>query len=127
MTGPVQGHAQLFNGHIMMGAYFVASTRHHVRVGHNTTIVLEGDTREQADEFYKALTLDGSEQQDMVHMLWDAYWGLSRGFRHSMNDLTDPRSPLHATKRLTPRRGPLRALDAAERVGGAGTRRSSPP
>jgi PhnB protein len=66
----------ILNGHIIMGTDFIASAGHQIRVGNNTTIVLETDTREQADEFYNALSLAGSEKQDMADMFWGAYWGV---------------------------------------------------
>ena len=66
----------ILNGHIIMGTDLVASAGHHLRIGNNTTIVLETDTREQADEFYDALSEGGTEKQDMADMFWGAYWGV---------------------------------------------------
>ncbi len=68
----------ILNGHIIMGTDFLASAGHQIRVGNNTTIVLETDSREQADEFYGALSAGGSttERQDMADMFWGAYWGV---------------------------------------------------
>lgn len=66
----------ILNDHIIMGTDFVASAGHQIRVGNNTTIVLETDTREQADVLYNALSLGGSEKQDMSDMPWGAYWGV---------------------------------------------------
>ena len=72
----MNGALAILNGHIIMGTDFIASAGHQVSVGNNTTIVLETDTREQADEFYNALSLAGSEKQDMADMFWGAYWGV---------------------------------------------------
>jgi len=66
----------ILNGHIIMGTDMLASMRHKLRVGNNTTIVLETDSREQADELYDALSAGGSENQDMSDMPWGAYWGV---------------------------------------------------
>jgi PhnB protein len=54
----------------------LASMGHAVRIGNNTTIVLETDSREQADEFYDALSQNGSDTQAMADMFWGAYWGV---------------------------------------------------
>lgn len=66
----------ILNGHIIMGTDMLASMGHQLRVGNNTTIVLETDSREQADELYDALSAGGSENQDMGDMPWGAYWGV---------------------------------------------------
>jgi len=68
----------ILDGHIIMGTDFLESAGHQIRVGNNTTIVLETDTRDQADEFYLALSQGGSptEKQDMTDMFWGAYWGV---------------------------------------------------
>lgn len=66
----------ILNGHVLMGTDLVGSAGHQLRIGNNTTIVLETDTREQADEFYGALSEGGSETQDMADMFWGAYWGV---------------------------------------------------
>ena len=66
----------ILNGHVIMGTDILASAGHHLRIGNNTTIVLETDTREQADTFYDALSPGGSEGQAMADMPWGAYWGV---------------------------------------------------
>ncbi len=38
--------------------------------------MLEPDTREEADEFFDALSVGGSETQEMSDMFWGAYWGV---------------------------------------------------
>jgi PhnB protein len=59
-----------------MGTDVLASMGHELRIGNNTTIVLETDSRDQADEFYDALSMGGSETQDGSDMFWGAYWGV---------------------------------------------------
>jgi len=68
----------ILDGHVIMGTDMLASMGHQVRIGNNTTLVLETDSREQADEFYAALSAGGSqtEKQDMADMFWGAYWGV---------------------------------------------------
>ncbi len=66
----------IYEGHVIMGTDFLASAGHQIRVGNNTTIVLETDSREQADEFYNALSVGATEKQDMADMFWGSYWGV---------------------------------------------------
>jgi len=66
----------ILDGHVIMGTDMLASMGHELRIGNNTTIVLETDSRDQADEFYQALSAGGSETQDMSDMFWGAYWGV---------------------------------------------------
>ncbi len=66
----------ILNGHVIMGTDMLASMGHELRIGNNTTIVLEPDTREEADEFFDALSVGGSETQEMSDMFWGAYWGV---------------------------------------------------
>jgi PhnB protein len=66
----------ILNGHIIMGTDMLASMGHELRIGNNTTIVLETDTRGQADEYFNALSAGGSDTQEMSDMSWGAYWGV---------------------------------------------------
>jgi PhnB protein len=66
----------ILDGHVIMGTDMLDSMGHHVRIGNNTTIVLETDTREQADEFYAALSPESTENQAMSDMFWGSYWGV---------------------------------------------------
>ncbi len=86
MGVPVPEHEQslvmniqlpIFAGHMLMATDMLASMGHELRVGNNTTIVLETDTREQADHFFTELRRGGDEtqQQGMADMPWGAYWG----------------------------------------------------
>lgn len=65
-------------GHLLMGSDMLASLGHTIQVGNNTTIVLETESREQADAYYQALQAGGDEQQcqPMGDMPWGAYWGV---------------------------------------------------
>jgi PhnB protein len=80
-------------GHVIMGTDMLASMGHQLRIGNNTTIVLETDSREQADHFYGLLSAGGSESQDMGDMFWGSYWGvcLDRfGVRWMISHTPDP-------------------------------------
>jgi len=61
-------------GHVVMATDMVPSMGQEVRVGNNTTINLEPDTREEADRLYAALNDRGSESTGMQEMPW-GYWG----------------------------------------------------
>jgi len=67
----------IFAYHVIMGTDMLASMGHELRIGNNTTIVLETDTRDQADHFFTELRRGGDEQQQqgMANMPWGAYWG----------------------------------------------------
>lgn len=62
-------------GHVLMGTDMMESMGHQLRIGNNTTIMLEPDTREEADRLYAALSDSGSDVTGMVEMFWGAYWG----------------------------------------------------
>ena len=78
--GALHGSLPILNGHIIMGTDFVASAGQQIRVGNNTAIVLDTDSREQADEFFTALSEAGSptQKQEMAEMFWGACWGVCR-------------------------------------------------
>jgi PhnB protein len=63
-------------GHVLMGTDMLESMGHELKVGNNTTINLEPDTRAETDRFYAALSDGGSESTGMQQMPW-AYWGCS--------------------------------------------------
>ena len=66
----------ILNGHVIMGTDMLASMGNVARIGNNTTIVLETDSREQADDLFDALSARGSEIQEMGDMFWGACWGV---------------------------------------------------
>ena len=69
-------HAELpiLNGHVLMATDALESMGHQVRVGNNTTISLETDTREDADRLYLALSDGGGDATGMQEMFF-GYWG----------------------------------------------------
>lgn len=88
-------HAELpiLDGHLLMATDMLCSMGHETRVGNNTTLCLEPDSREEADRLYDALSAGGSEGSPMADMPPGAYWGvvLDRfGIRWMVNVPTAP-------------------------------------
>jgi PhnB protein len=71
-------HAELpiAGGHVLMATDMLKSMGQQTRVGNNTTLNLEVDSREEADRLYGALSEGGSEGSPMADMPWGAYWGV---------------------------------------------------
>jgi PhnB protein len=72
-------HAELpiLGGHLLMATDMLRSMGHETRVGNNTTLCLDVDSREDADRLYGALCEGGSEGSPMADMPWGAYWGVT--------------------------------------------------
>ena len=72
-------HAQLpiIAGHVLMATDMLRSMSQETRIGNNTTLCLEVDSREEADRLYDALSGGGSEGAPMADMPWGAYWGVT--------------------------------------------------
>ena len=72
-------HAELpiLGGHVLMATDMLRSMGHETRIGNNTTLCLDADSREEADRLYGALSEDGSEGSPMADMPWGAYWGVT--------------------------------------------------
>jgi PhnB protein len=62
-------------GHVIMATDMLESMGHELRVGNNTTINLEPDSREEADRLYAALSEGSSDGTGLNDMPWGAYWG----------------------------------------------------
>ena len=66
----------IYGGHLIMGSDMLASHGHQTRVGNNTTLVLDVDSREEADYFFAALSAGGDEtQQNAMTDMPFGYWG----------------------------------------------------
>jgi PhnB protein len=61
-------------GHALMATDIVPSMGQELRIGNNTTINVEPDTRDEADRLYAALSDGGSDSTAMQEMPW-GYWG----------------------------------------------------
>ncbi len=66
---------EILAGHVIMATDMIASMGHELRIGNNTTINLEPDSREETDRLYNALSEGGVDASGMSDMFWGAYWG----------------------------------------------------
>jgi PhnB protein len=64
----------IVGGTELMGCDMLESMGHKVVVGNNTTISLQLDSKEEADQYYAALSEGGSDQAPMREEFW-GYWG----------------------------------------------------
>ena len=71
-------HAELpiTGGYVLMATDMLRSMGQETRIGNNTTICIDVDSREEADRLYGALSEGGSEGLPMADMPWGAYWGV---------------------------------------------------
>lgn len=63
----------IITGHLLMATDMLASMGHQTRIGNNTTLCLDVDSRDEADHLYGALSEGGSEGPPMADMPWGAY------------------------------------------------------
>lgn len=72
-------HAELpiLAGHHLMATDMLSSLGQQTRVGNNTTICLDVDSRQEADHLFNALSAGGTEGSPMADMPWGAYWGVT--------------------------------------------------
>ena len=62
-------------GHVLMGTDMLASMGHELRIGNNSTLNLEPDTREEGERLYAALSEGGSDATGLEPMPWGSLWG----------------------------------------------------
>ncbi|MGH8981505.1 MAG: VOC family protein [Acidimicrobiales bacterium] len=60
---------------LLMATDMLRSLGHETRIGNNTTICLDVDSKEEGDRLYASLSDGGSEGSPMADMPWGAYWG----------------------------------------------------
>ena len=65
----------ILDGHVIMATDMLASMGQELRVGNNTTLNLEPDTRAEAERLYAALSEGASDATGLNHMPWGSYWG----------------------------------------------------
>ena len=62
-------------GHVLMGTDMLESMGHELRIGNNTTINLEPDTREETERLFAALSEGADDVGPLMDMPWGALWG----------------------------------------------------
>jgi PhnB protein len=65
----------ILGGHVLMATDMVESMGQVLRVGNNTTINLEPDSREETQRLYDALSEGASDCAPLADMFWGATWG----------------------------------------------------
>ena len=63
------------DGHVLMATDMLASQGQHVRVGNNTTVMVQLDERAEVDRIFAALA-SGEEEQAPSLMPWGQYWSV---------------------------------------------------
>ena len=58
-----------------MGTDMLESMGQVLKIGNNTTINLEPDTKEETERLFNALSQGGSDIAPLQEMFWGAYWG----------------------------------------------------
>ena len=66
----------ILGGTQIMGTDMLESMGHHVKIGNNTTINLEPDSREETDRLYSLLSEGSTQNMPMQDQFWGAYWGV---------------------------------------------------
>ena len=74
-NGVMHAELPILAGHVLMGTDMLESAGHQVRIGNNTTINLEPDTRAETERLFAALSQDSTELSPLADMPWGAYWG----------------------------------------------------
>ncbi len=64
---------EITNGHILMATDMLLSLGMECRVGNNTTIMVEVDTKEEVDRLYAGLAA-GTEENAPADQPWGSYW-----------------------------------------------------
>ena len=65
----------ILGGTELQGTDMLESLGHKLKIGNNTTICLEPDSKEETDRIFKALSAGGSNIMAPQDMFWGAYWG----------------------------------------------------
>lgn len=65
----------ILGGIQIMGTDMLESMGHKLKIGNNTTINLEPDTREETKRLFTELSKGASDIAPLEDMFWGAYWG----------------------------------------------------
>lgn len=66
----------ILGGTEIMGTDMLESMGHQLKVGNNTTINLEPDSKEETERLYNLLSQGATECMPLQDMFWGAYWGV---------------------------------------------------
>jgi PhnB protein len=66
----------ILGGTLIQGTDMLESMGHKLKIGNNTTICLEPDSKDETDRLFNALSPGGSESVAPQDMFWGAYWGV---------------------------------------------------
>ena len=64
-------------GHVLMGTDMLASMGQTRRIGNNTTLNLEPDSKAEAERLFAALSEGGSDTVGLDPMPWGSLWGVT--------------------------------------------------
>jgi PhnB protein len=67
---------EIVGGHTIMGTDMLESLGQHTRIGNNTTIHLQLDSRGEVDRLYEGLSEGGGDTAPPQLMPWGQYWGV---------------------------------------------------
>lgn len=67
----------ILGGHVLMGTDMLESMGHVLRIGNNTTLNLEPDTKAETERLFVALSEGGSETVGLDPMPWGSLWGVT--------------------------------------------------
>jgi PhnB protein len=65
----------ILGGHVIMATDMLGSMGHELKVGNNTTINLEPDSREETQRLFDALSEGATDCAPLADMPWGATWG----------------------------------------------------
>ena len=66
---------EILSGHVIMATDMLESMGHAVRIGNNTTINLEPDSKEETERLYRELSDDATDASELQQMFWGSLWG----------------------------------------------------
>jgi len=83
---------EILAGHLLQGTDMIGSMGHELKIGNNTTIALELDTRAETERVYAALSEGGTDAAPLTDMFW-GLWGtcLDRYGVRWMFNCTEPK------------------------------------
>ena len=67
----------ILDGHVLMGTDMLESMGHELRIGNNTTLNLEPDTKAATERLFAALSEGGSDTVGLDPMPWGSLWGVT--------------------------------------------------